>query len=143
MSDPKSTTPATNGALLAAAQAALQSTQQAAPQPASNSAAPAAPAAAPKIEGFFCHNPNSTFVMPDGTVLRFAGHTYHTNKPEEIAELSKVCGSSPICRIEDSVLASENERLMTQITGQLQADAARAQDELRKEAQARAQGLAQ
>lgn len=46
----------------------------------------------------FYHNavPNSTFIMPDGTVHRFMGHTLSTDDPALQAELDKIVGKAGI-----------------------------------------------
>jgi hypothetical protein len=81
--------------------------------------------------------PNSTFIMPDGAVLRFAGNTYYTSNPAEIAELDKIAGTCGISAGVE-VKPDEQKKLLDAAAAKLAASAAAAQkaeqDELLKRA---------
>jgi len=70
--------------------------------------------------------PNSTFIMPDGRVLRFSGHTYHTNAADEQAELDKIAGT---CGISAGTVVQpdEQKKLLDAAAQKLQEQAALAQ----------------
>jgi len=70
--------------------------------------------------------PNSTFIMPDGRVLRFSGNTYHTNDAVEQAELDKIAGT---CGISAGIAVQpdEQKRLLDAAAQKLQEQAALAQ----------------
>lgn len=74
------------------------------------------------------HNavPNSTFIMPDGRVLRFSGHTYHTNDVAEQKELDAIAGT---CGIGKGVVvkATEQQALLDKAATALSTQAANAQ----------------
>lgn len=94
----------------------------------------AVPKAATPVVKFY-HNavPNSTFIMPDGTVHRFLGHTLSTDDPALQAELDKIIGKAGIMRgVENkrSELTADTAAAAAGVAQQAQADTAAAAKEL-------------
>lgn len=117
------TTPSAVPADLAAKAAAALASKDASPAPAEKS--------------YHCHVPNSTFIMPNGNRLRFAGNTYFTSDPDEQRELDAICDISTITAgIKGAT--PEEQQLLTQTQTALSQAAASAQkaltDELMKAA---------
>lgn len=83
----------------------------------------------------FYHNavPNSTFIMPDGTVHRFMGHTLSTEDPALQAELDKIVGKAGITAgVEDkpTELTADTKQAADGVSSQAQNDTAAQAKEL-------------